>query len=80
MARHLIPSEPVAMLIRRHKVAETSTAGKEWCLLNGFAWDTIKSILRGKRKSVEFNTADRILCALGEQAAWHIELAEWYNP
>lgn len=38
---------------------------------SGVDWKNIEGILTGAREGVEFNTADRILCALGSPMAWH---------
>lgn len=35
---------------------------------------------RGIYTSVNFDTADRLLCAMDRVEAWHFELKEWYGP
>lgn len=78
--RHLVPAAEIAKLIRRAKVAETKAQGREWAEQHGLAWDSIHRYLTGKRKFLEFTTADRIVVALECPEVWWNELSEWYWP
>lgn len=45
----------------------------------GVAESTVSKLLRGKRKWVSFDIADKLLTAMGRTDCWFVELAPYYQ-
>lgn len=56
-----------------------STGAQELTRLSGVSERALRSLLRGYGLSVRFDTADRLLCAIGRVDLWHSELADIYH-
>lgn len=70
----------MAKILRRSGAVDSPAEARDWCDLHKLSYDTIQRILTGESKNVEFNTADRIMCALDCNEIWYGELKKWYWP
>jgi hypothetical protein len=77
---HRIPAVAVKRALAQRGI--TTIQGAKNCteLTGVVSTETIFQIIRGNRKQVGFDTADKILCALELQGLWQNDLAEWYFP
>jgi transcriptional regulator with XRE-family HTH domain len=75
-----------ATLVKEVLVASgitTINRGKKWAELTGVvSTETVSQIIRGNRKNVGFDTADKILVALDSPELWYTKFGgdHYYGP
>lgn len=77
---HRIPASAVKRALAKRGITTIQGAKNSTELTGVVSTETVFQIIRGNRKQVGFDTADKILCALELQGMWQDELAEWYFP
>jgi len=83
-----IPAEPIMALVRGY-LEETGDRFSEGSFTQASLFifaervdlkgDTLDHMMRGKQKTLDFDTADRMLCAMNLTDLWHTDLAEVYE-
>lgn len=72
-----VPAEPIRALVcgwmRQHHVEVVVIAEKI-----GVTRTTLEDLLNGRSKTFDFNTADALLCATGQQHSWRNKLEDIY--
>lgn len=78
------PRQPIPGNVIKHILASrgvvTMNQAKQFGALNGISPETIAQIVRETRKTITFETADRIVCALDSPELWYGPLSKWYYP
>jgi hypothetical protein len=77
---HRIPAAAIKALLAEHGIT-TINKGKRWAEQVGVvSTETVGQIVRGRRKHVGFDTADRIVTALDSPEIWYTRLKDYYYP
>jgi len=77
---HRIPAAAIKTLLAANGIT-TINKGKRWAEQVGVvSTETVGQIVRGRRKHVGFDTADRIVTALDSPELWYTVLRDHYYP
>jgi plasmid maintenance system antidote protein VapI len=75
----LVPTSRVAPLLRDWLDAREERTQRTLAAATGVPERRIYAILTGEQESVQFHTADRLLCGIGATEQWHLALADVYE-
>lgn len=77
---HRVPAPLIKQVLLESGI-KTINAGKRWAEQVGVvSTETVSQIIRGRRKHVGFDTADKIVCALDSPELWYTSLRSAYWP